>query len=239
MDFFTRAVDASLWSSRTFEDPEYDEDKKAAVLAQAPISPPKEILSGQVATLVVACGHEASLVLKAALKLASAGSFSADSLDVPFSCSNDIASISVEVDDNRASQLATSALTSLKPKKTLVISSAARWACRGRPNPGILWMHSATASAKGGDPLTPPSFLEGAPAAFVAEADLEGHALSAATMVKEDISATYGDLLSLYRTLLEFLNAPGADWVASETEFEKQVRANLKAERASGSAMFM
>ncbi len=73
----------------------------------------------------------------------------------------------------------------------------------------------------------------------MADADIEGHALSAAILVKEGISPTYGDLQTMYQTLVEFAREPQANWIVNEPQFEKDVRASLKAERATESAMYM
>ncbi len=132
MEFFTQTVDASLWSSRTFEDPEYDEDESAAALGRASISSSLEISPESVSTLIVACGHDANLVLNAATAFHPAGSFKAEGLNVPVSSLGDVACINVDVADSRAAQLASIALSVFRPRRTLVLTSIARWACRGR-----------------------------------------------------------------------------------------------------------
>lgn len=239
MDLFTKTVDASLWSSRTYEDPEYDADQSAAETGRREFIPSDGLSTQRVSTLIVACGKDAIRALRASANLSEPGSFNSDDVNVPAAVSGDVAAVYVDVPSSRAAALASSVFSTFRPKKTLVLCSVARWACRGRPHPGIAWIHSSMPAPKVCAAFEAPSFLEGASAAFVSEAALGGHPLAAAVLVKEGKDACYADLLSLYESTSRFVGDGAAECAVPEKQFEELVRKGLRAERATESAMYM
>lgn len=252
MDFFTQTVDSSLWTSRTFEDPEYDGDTAAADVSRVAWTAEitgTHLLNGGLNGLVIATGADAARAVEASVKLdGTLGSFSSGDTKVAVSSSkNGVAIAVVDVDDALAVSLAQIMLSTLQPKRTLVLSSCAQWSLRGRPEPGkVVWMTTPSATAKYSadkPKLSAPSFLTGNVAAFVAEGELSQREVSTAVLVKEGISACYGDLKLLRDTALEFVSSVGGSKVGvdilPEAEFEAGVRKQLKTQRASDHSMYM
>lgn len=239
MDLFTRTVDASLWTSRTFEDPEYDADQSAAATARNEFNASLELPISTISTLIVACGQDAIRVLRAMSDFPIAGFFKSDDLSVPVVAAGEIAAVYADVPDSRAAMLASSVLSTLSPKRTLVLCSIPRWSCRGRPHPGLAWIHNCADTHINGASFSAPSFVEGSVAAFIAEATIHSHALSAAILVKEGKTACFGELLLLYNAVVLHEFNKKSSWITPEARFREVVNKDLKAERATESAMYM
>jgi len=213
MDFFTQTVDSSLWTSRTFEDPEYDGDTASAAISCVPWTaefPDVPALDKGLECLIIATGSDAIRAIEASVKLNACGSFVSGDTKVSVSVSGNnnkcgVAVVDDTVPDGLAVSLAQTMLSKLKPTRTLILASCAQWSLRGRPNPGIVWMCTPSATAKYTEDkprLAAPSFLTGGVAAFVAEGELSQRNLSAAILVKEGISACYNDIKALRNTAL-------------------------------------
>lgn len=235
MDFFTQTVDASLWTSRTYEDPEYDGDSASAAASRLPF-----IATGGITAtkhLIVACGADAIRAVGASTTLAEVGSFKSGDLCALVHGNSEVALAYADVPTSHAMQLAEALYTTLKPTKTIILTSTARWSLRGRPEPGIFWLRSSSSDNSASKELPAPSFLTGCPAALLTEAILSGRELAVAMLVKDSSSTCYDDILTLRKVLLSVLD--NESWIATPDAFEKDVRQQLKVERASSSAMYM
>lgn len=234
MDFFTQTIDASLWTSRTYEDPEYDGDSVSATSSRLAFTFKGEI--GTAKQLIIACGADAIRAVKASVILPKIGLFESGKFTVPVHGNHEVAVVYADVPASHSVQLADELFSVLQPTKCVVLTAVARWSLRGRPEPGVFWLR-ATSPNSTSDALRAPSFLTGIAAALLTEAVLTKRELSVATLVKDDSVTCYDDILMLRKVMLkEMCNET---WIATTEAFEEEVRQQLKVERASSSAMYM
>ncbi len=235
MDFFTQTVDASLWSSRTYEDPEYDGDSVSATASRLPFTATGDICATK--QLIVACGSDAIRAVTASTTLPEVGSFGNGDSRVPIYGNNEVTVACADIPASHSVQLVDALFTVIQPAKTMVLTSIARWSLRGRPEPGVFWLRSSSLDKPAADELRAPSFLTGCPAALLTESILSRRELAVATLVKDGSSTCYGDILTLREVLLKAWK--NESWLVEVDTFEKDVRQQLKVERASSSAMYM
>lgn len=241
MNFFTHTVDASLWSSRTYEDPEYDDDPKSAEAGRATLSIHLSIPQAKCSTLIVA-PHNVINMLKASVHLLKIGELSGPGVNIPIRGENDIVCICGKVDEIHHREVARVALCELQPERTLVIDARQKWMCRGAVETGVKYLYSSKEASERGamrDLLQSPSFVDGIVAAFLEEAQYQQRRVVAAVAIVEEIVHTNADMRALYDALIAFVGRPVPDCIASAAEFDAAMRKSLKAAETTRNAMYL
>ena len=240
MNFFTQTVDATLWSSRAYDDPEYDEDEVAAESSRSEMTLNLSVARSEPLLLIAACGPAARSVLSVALKLNEIGSVCTRDVTVPLLGTSGIVCVCPEIDDMYAKELSRTLYRKLSPSRTLVLTTVQKARCRGAISQGFYYLQTSKEPNTDGRNILPaPSFVDGVPAALLIEAEKAKQKLVVSIHVTDELSQSYADMFKMYSEIEQFAGTRRPNWLASRSEFEAAAKARLRSARTVSSAMYM
>mmetsp|Transcript_3863 Transcript_3863/g.11533 ORF Transcript_3863/g.11533 Transcript_3863/m.11533 type:complete len:245 (+) Transcript_3863:102-836(+) len=186
MDLFTQMVDSTLWSSRAYDDGEYEADAAAAELSGSTFEfSGNRDAAERLRTMLVCTEGSPSLFARAALNLGEAiGELSSKSVEpIRVYQVGEVAVVALKsgIASERSYQLASALFGSLSAEKIVVVTSLPAWRVQADTELSDMFYLATTKQPTGELPklakagkLPAPSLLEGLPAAILNEAQLTG-----------------------------------------------------------------
>lgn len=181
MDFFTESVDAALWTSRTYDDPSYDDDASAAAESRSPITVESHERRASPCHLIVSVGAAADATLGAlaptdtTMPLATLSGAGVPERTLHLCTHGPLQGCAwlsaTGLLDDRAASWAYSVLGAVGGAPVVVATSAPRACVRGGREAGVRALATKDVTVIGVTPLSEPDFVAGAAAAVVAEAE--------------------------------------------------------------------
>lgn len=237
MDFFTESVDAALWSSRTFEDPSYDDDPTAAAESRAPVSVERHADQQAPSHLIVSASGAADAVLDG---------LAPPSLRTPFATLSGagLSERSIElctdgplqscavlrasgISDDRAVLWAAAAVGAVGDAKIVVATCTPRAQIQGGNEAGVRMLAASPVEMQGVPELQEPNFVAGAAAAVLAEVAWEGMEAVCLIGVTERANYEVDEVIALADATCKAVTALGGNAAMSD-EAREGVRCAVK-----------
>lgn len=213
MDFFTQSVDASLQSSRAYDDPSYYEDPAAAAESLSPIHcdplptsplPAKQLILsiGPVAQCAIHALQPPTPSPPPAFKLSGAR---IAPTDVMLCCAGPLVGcITVQVaehgvEDNRAFAFAERLLDLVEVDSVFVVWGATRMAMGGWRNGVRILSTTALGQVEGVIKMEEPAFFGGLAGAVLAEAEMRGMKAVCVVGGVESVAGSVHDIMELLK----------------------------------------
>lgn len=231
MNFFTESVDAALWSSRTFDDPSYDDDPTAAAESRAPVSVEQHVDQLAPPHLIISASSAADAALEAICPastrtpLATLSGAGVPPRTIHLATGGPLDGCAVlratGVSDDRAANWASAALKAVGNPKIVVATSTPRAQMHGQNEVGVRVLATRPVEMEGLSALLEPNFVAGAAAAVVTEATWGDGEAVCLVSVTERANFELDEVLALADATCQAVSALGGSAVMSDEVRER------------------